>query len=52
MFLFLGTKVWGLLSTETDPASGMFCSVQNIRQWAKLGNPVILNVCVTTETVN
>jgi len=44
MFVFSDTKGWRLLSTETDPVSGTFSSAQNIRQWTKFRNPVILNV--------
>jgi hypothetical protein len=44
VFVFSDTKVWRLLSIETDPVSGTFCSVQNIRRWTKFRNPVILNV--------
>jgi len=44
MFVVSDTKVWRLLSTEIDPISGTFCSVQNIRQWTKFRNPVIWNV--------
>ena len=39
MFVFSGTEVWRLLSTETDPNSGLFCSVQNIKTMDKVQKP-------------